>query len=475
MIALALLPYATAGQPVEPDVSVTSVGLQAWSAPALKQVVLADDDPTNDGTTDLDFLLGQRLRWTLADNGTTRVVARVNARFTLSPGDAALWKRNRVRQLGVSVVSDKVNVEIGRSQVVRGGPRLVDGLQVLAHPSSTVDVGAWAGLQPDLFSTDPRLRPGAGPIVVYKAPRVQASAVGELVFGGGGLDRASTLLQGRLSAARTFDVSARADLDLAAGRVTDGQLFARWAPTETLTVDGFYNVFSSYLYQKTQDLDPDLQRFAQRIVSQGNEDYLPQVLQNCMDPGVAHMLGGDVRLRPAGTDSGLFARFGARYRLGSNAQPLPEPGQASDLCILADTNAFLRLSPQVGLANLPVGGGLDVTLDANLYNIEGRQQADAGFTVFFEPTDEGLFAVDTSYRLLFNRYDAVKNPYGYAGTGHYADLFVDLVVAPADLMVGAGLNFESEPAYLADDATPFSEGAVGAFLRLSKYIRPGRD
>lgn len=477
MTVLILALVAHAGEPVGSDVSVTNVGVQSWSAPALKAVVAADDDPTNDSTSDLDILFGQRLRWTLSDNGSTRVVARMNGQFTISPGEAEspLWKRNRVRKLGVSIVGEKVTVDIGRSGVYKGGPRLVDGLQVIGHTSSTVDVGAWAGLQPDLYTTDPRVRPGGGPILAYKASRVQASAVGEFVLGGGGADRAGVLLQGRASAARTFDVSARADLDFLAGKVSDVQLFMRWSPTETVAIDGFYNLFSSYVYQRTQDLDPDLQRFAQRIVSVGNEDLLPSLLQNCLDPGVNHMVGGDFRMRPQGTDTGLYARLGARYRFGSNAELLPEAGEATDLCILADNNAFLRVSPSIGVANLPVGGGIDLTVDANLYNIEGRQQADAGVSLYFEPTDEGLFAFDTSYRMLFNKYDPVTNPYGYAGQGHYADLFVDVVVVPADLMIGAGVNFESEPAYLADDATPFSEGAYGAFLRLSKYIRPGRD
>ncbi|MCA9567441.1 MAG: hypothetical protein KC656_06340, partial [Myxococcales bacterium] len=192
---------ALAEQPTERNLAATNLGVQYWNAPALKAAALApgdidgdgipnDQDPDSKNFSDLDLIFGQRIRWTLSDNGSTSVRLRVNGQFTYSPGElggSPAWKRNRVRQLGVSIVNDKVNVDIGRSQIHKGGPRLVDGLQVVAHVNNTTDVGAWAGLQPDLFTTDPRMRPGAGPILAYAASRVQASAVGEVVFAGGGL------------------------------------------------------------------------------------------------------------------------------------------------------------------------------------------------------------------------------------------------------------------------------------------------
>lgn len=448
---IALLSLAFAAEPGERNLSATTIGAQYWQAPAV-----ADSD--------VDVFLGQRLRWTLFDNGSTAARLRMNGRFTLSPGDAALWKRNRVTQLGVSLIGKRWRLEVGRSRVHKGGPRLVDGLQFIRRAGDALEVGAWAGVAPDLFTTEPRMRPGAGPIVAYSASRVQASVVGEVLLAGGGVDRAGALLQARASAARTVEVSGRLDIDLAGGGLSDGQVFARWTPTDTFAVDGLYNIFSSYRYQNTEDLDPDIQRFDARRVA-AIDGFLPDVYQNCLDPGTAHLLGVDVRRRPSPDGSGLFAKMSVRYRLGSDVEPL-DP--AAPACQFDDINSFLRVSPRVGLMNLPVAGGLDLTLDANLYNIEGRQQADAGVSVYFEPTDEGVFAIDASYRMLFNAYDAEKNPYGYEGTGHYGDLFVDLIVVPADLMVGIGLNAESEP------YVELNEVGIGAFARVTKYLRPAR-
>ncbi len=490
-----LIPSVLAAEPpAERNLAVVDLGAQLGVAPALRGLDTIEGDFDGDGipnaddpadSSDLDILFGQRIRWTLWEGGATALRLRVRGQFTYSPGEEApqpgqlpspKWKRNRVRQLGMSVVNPRFTLDLGRHRVHKGGPRLVDGLQLVLHPTGTTDVGFWAGLQPDLFTSEPRLRPGGGPIVAYTASRFQASAIGEVVFGGGGLDRLGGLFQARLSAARTLDVAARLDVDLADGlRIQDGQLFARWSPAPRVSVDGFYNLFSSFLYQRTENLDPDLQRFGQRVINQGlldvARDVVPVVLQDCLDPGLGHLLGGDLRVRPEGRDPGLFARFGVRYRLGQDVDP-PVP-EGEPRCVLDDVNSFLRISPRLGVANLPVGGGLDLTLDANLYNIEGRRQADAGITFYFEPDGEGRFAIDTSYRMLFNRYDPVKNPYGYAGTGHYADLFVDAALDRAGMMVGIGLNLESEPAYVADDLS-FKEGGLGAYARISKYLRPGR-
>jgi hypothetical protein len=462
-----LTSVALAGQLPERNLSVTHVGVQVYRAPALAfEPVPGEEKPPSLEPTDADLIFGQRLRWTLFDNGATALRLRMNGRFTLSPGDAATWKRNRVQQLGVSVVNDRFTLDVGRHPVLKGGPRLVDGLQFVAHASDTIDVGVWGGLAPDLYTTDPKLHPGFGPIVAFTASRMQASIAGDIVLADG-LSRMGTLVQGRMSAARTLDFSVRADLDLAGGfRIADAQVFARWAPHDNLRIDGFYNAFSSFLYQNVRDVDPDIQRFEQRIVNQ-LPGFLPVIAQNCLDPSVNHMLGGDIRIRPQGMNTGLLASVSGRYRMGSKAE-------TTEACFYADANSYVRIHPRVGVANLPVGGGLDVTLDANLYSINGFGQSDAGVTVFFEPLDDGILAVDASYRMLFNRYEApipgvdAGNPEGYRGTGHYADLFVDVVVVPADLMVGVGTNVEVEPSEILNDV------GIGGYARLTKYIRPGR-
>lgn len=460
---VALVTSAWAVDLHEGNVAATSVGVQHWQSGA--QQGLAQDRGVKD--TDTDVLLGQRIRWTLSESDTMAVRARVDARFTLGPGDAVLWERNRVRQLGFSVLTEKWSLDIGRHGVHKGGPRLVDGVQLLLHASETVDVGAWAGLAPDLFTTNPRVRPGGGPIVAYNGSTVQASFVGDF-SAYQGLDRGAVLATGRISAARTIEVSGRMDLELIGGlHLADGQIWSRWAPVSSTRVDVFYNAFSSFRYQNSENLMPDVKRFGQRYVQ--DNPNLPLARQDCLDPKVAHVVGSTFAVRPNhGGVAPTFALSG-RARFGPK-DPLPlvgEPPPAA-ACQLDDINGFVRVNPQIGLSHVPLGGRLDLTLDANYLVIDGRNQTDGGLQVYWEPSDDGAFSIDTSYRVITNKYDKVTNPQGWDGLGSYADLFVDLVVDPADMVIGVGLNLETEPGEVVKDV------GVGAYGRLTKYFRPPR-
>ncbi len=456
----------------ETNVSATSVGVQFWQSSVLADV--------NGPTEDVDILLGQRLRWTLAQNDKLAVRARADGRFTLGPGDEAFFERNRVTQLGVSVLTPSFTLDIGRHRVVRGGPRLVDGVQFVAHPSSMFDIGVWAGLAPDLFTTEFRTeRFGGGPIIAWTASRVQASLTGDFLLGKGKIDRAAVLAQGRLNLARNFEVSGRIDTDFAADlHLSDANVWARWSPVEAMKIDAFYDAFSSYRYQETENLDPDIQRFALRM--RQNDGRLGKILQNCLEPKVAHAVGSNVFVSPRSDGVAPHIGVRGRYRFGNEEDDVPlydpndpnGPGAAFDAsqpqCIFDDINQFVRVNPQLGLKGLPIAGQMSITLDGNYYQIDGQDQADAGVILFWEPSDDGLFALDLSYRAIFNQYDPVNNPRGYDGLGHYGDLFVDLVIPTADVMVGAGMNMVSEPGPYAEDM------GVGAFARVTKYFRGAR-
>lgn len=461
---IGLLAMAWAATPSESNISATSVGVQHWQTGAL-----AED------AQDTDFLLGQRLRWTLIANESLQLRARVNGRFTLSPGDEAFFKRNRVRQLGVSLLTDSFTLDIGRHAVHKGGPRLVDGVQFIAHPSRVFDIGAWGGMSPDLFTTEFRTRFGGGPIIAYSASRIQTSLVGEVLVGGGGLDRVAALAMARLSAARTIEISGRLDVDILSAddkpHLADAQVFARWAPIDAMRFDVFYDAFSSYRYRNTENLDPDVQRFALRYLNNGDPRF-DAVLQNCFEPKVAQAVGTSFRLRPRGEGVAPHVALNGRYRFGGdedilqNADPNdPDVAAVQAICGFDDINEFIRVNPQVGIVRLPVLGALDVMLDVNLYSIEGKSQYDGGVILYWEPTDDGTFAFDTSYRLLLNPFDANDNPYGYVKSGHYFDVFIDLVVVPVDMTIGTGINVVSEPSPLVDEL------GVGAFARVTKYLR----
>lgn len=447
----------------ESNVSATTVGAQYWQSSAVKDI-------EGIKANDLDLLVGQRLRWTLIGKENFHLRARADARFVLGvDGDEAFFQRNRVRTLGLSFLTRKWTLDVGRHPVHKGGPRLVDGLQFVYHVSKKFELGVWGGLAPDLFTTDPRLRPGGGPILAFTASRFQLSVVGEVLTAEDGLDRVGALAMARLSAARTIEVSGRLDMDLISAEggphLADAQAFVRWAPVPAMRFDVFYDAFSSYRYLKTENLDPDIQRFDLRLLK--NDIRLPALLQNCLEPKVAHAMGSTLALQPDSDGVAPRVAVAGRYRFGTpeGDVPLFEPGVTENVCAFDDVNEFLRVNPQIGLMGIPLGGRLDVRLDANLYQIEGRSQYDGGIIVFWEPSDDGVFAIDLSYRALINPFDEVDNPLGYDGLGHYGDLFVDLVVEPADLMVGAGVNVVTEPGVIVSDT------GIGAFARITKYLR----
>lgn len=448
-------PWALAQTVPSSDLSITSLGFQGFTTTSV--------GPDNGApAADVDLLLGERLRWTLGSGDganplTSRLLA--DARFTVDPspgfeGDGQALEVHNVRQLGLELTSDDLTFDLGRHPVFRGGPRLVDGIQALYRPSSTVDVGLWAGLAPSVFDTDFRLRPGAGPIVAFTGPQLQLSTVGEVTLFEGALDRAGILTMGRYSLDRLIEVSGRLDLELASldggPHLSDFQIASILAPGRALRLDVLYNAFSSYQYLSSADLDPEQQRFDQRLLALGD---LLGIDQDIQDPTLNHLFGGSVRLQGIGDGAKPKLELMARQRM----HPDPE-------------NRYTRLQPTVGL--IGVGGRFDLLLNANwlktgvdpdiavqLLEDPWATQVDAGVTAVLDATD--TLAIDTSIRVI-------SSPATFDGLGLYLDLYVDVVAPSADLLVLSGVSLLTEPDRDQGD------GEYGLFLRVAKYLRPAR-
>lgn len=438
------------------DVSITSVGVQTWTSSALFG-------------TDADVGLAERLRWTLAgEQGGERATRLLtDARFTIDPGGEPTGGTNAfewasVRQLGVEITRSGSSLRLGRHAVTMGGPRLYDGVEWLARPTESWDVGAWAGLAPDVFTTRPALRPGAGPVVAYGASRLQFSVVGDVTASVGdpartGLDRVGVLSMVRAAADRAAEVSARVDLELvgAAGfRLVDGTVVGVVTPTDWFRGDVVYNAFSSYLYQNTTDLDPDLQRFAARSTFLGTG--IDAIAVDTRDPNLNHVVGGALQFEPRQDDNAPRFKVTARNRFH------PDPA-----------NQYFRLNPQVGMVRL--GGGLDLLLDGNylvvpmepnesLVDPSRGSQWDAGLVGAFFP-GEGTFGLDGSVRY-------VHAPDSLAAPAWYGDLYVDLVSEDLALLVTAGGSVVTEPDLAAvGEDEPTQDTGLGAYLRVAKYVR----
>lgn len=429
-----LLATAWAAPPEGSDVVSTAVGTQAVHSSAV-------------GQTNLDLMLYQRSRLTFAESDTFRGRVLADTRFTLDLSEGyRTFEWNQVRQLAVRLQKPSWTLDVGRTPVYRGGPRLVDGAQLLVHPSDAIDVGVWGGLLPDLFTTTPRLRPGGGPVVAFTKPSFQASLVGEVAAaeGGGGLDRMATLAMVRGSLDRLFEASGRADIELLGDdgpHISDLYAASILRPSGALRFDVLYNAFSTYKYQIGELQDPTVQRFAERIAQLGID---LAITQDALDPTLHHQVGGGVQIQP---DEGETApRIAADVRQRFNANEL---------------NRFTRAHAQAGVVGLPVAGRLALLADGNVIAADGETQLNPGLIAIWEPGDEGWFSVDLSGRALINpEYDAM---------GLYGDLFVDAVTA-SGVVVNVGTSVVSEP----DPALDVPDLGLMGYLRLGYVWRPGR-
>jgi hypothetical protein len=385
------------------DQAVTSLGTQLVYTQGL-------------GRFDVDPLVGERLRWTVGPDA--RLLA--DARFTLDPAAADVWEQQRVRTLGVELGSGAWIVAVGRHPVAYGGPRIVDGLQVLHRPAgSALTIGAWGGLAPDLFTTRPMLRPGGGPVIAWDLPAVQASLVGEVVGVPTGLDRVALLTLVRVAPGAAVDVSGRLDAQLAPGggglALADGALFGRWRPAPTVRLDALFDAYSSARYLESASLDPDLRRYAARVqalaLADGITAELPDAsLYELVGAGAAWQGRSDLAPRVALT---------GRYRHHATV-----------------ASRYATIAPQVGLFGL-AGGRLDATLDGSvIWHGDAGVREELGLGWVVDPTGDGRVTFDASGRWI-------TDP-GFDGKpGWYADLFVSCLGAgPLVLVAGASVTYE---------------------------------
>lgn len=422
---------ASAAPELPRDLWMSSVGVQTTASTAL-------------GAADLDLLLAQRLRWTLREGAEEGLGLRAlaDARFGLDLISDETLETTNVPELGVRLDAPRVSLALGRHPVWFGGPRIVDGAEVLVRAGDAFEVGAWGGLAPDLFTTLPRLRVGGGPILAWTRSAGALSLVGEALAAEEGLDRVGVLATGRASAGRVLELFGRLDSELVGDdgpHLSDGLAAVTVRPATALRLDGFYNAFSTYRYLTTEQLDPDIQRFEARLLELAAEQG---IVQDTLDPAIHHLFGGGARYLPV-TD-GAAPRLGLQARVRQG--PDPELG-------------FVRIHPEVGVVRLPVLGQLDVVLDGNAISVDDELQGDIGLTVAALPGD-GAAAIDVGYR-------ALVDPSDYDGAlGHYVDGYFDVVLGT--WLVGAGANAVHEPDPAVDDL------GVGVLVRVVTYVRPDR-
>ena len=413
------------------DRSVSSVGVDGiWDAGAV--------------AGDVDLFVGQRLRWTLREGETTDRLL-VDGSVTYDPVSAgAPLERLNLVALGVERADDSVVVDVGRHPVAWGGPRLVDGAQVIAT-NGDWHYGGWGGLAPDLFTTLPQLRYGGGPTVAWLQSSRQVSAVGELLFADGGFDRAGLLVVGRVAEDPEMEATGRLDLqatETAIG-VADAQAVVRDRPRDDVRYDASYEAYSSYRYLSSSDLDPTIVRFAERIEALGLEQGIEQ---DALDDTVYHQLGAGVRWEP---DTSEHAAVTAAVRGRARYAPEPE-------------DRYGKLSGGLGMAGL-ARGRLEIGLDGSA-TLQGSPVAagvdffgDIGVVATYEPHPDSAMLLDASVRLL-------TSP---AGLSRYGDLFLSWL---SDAERGPRPVLDVGVFGEAGDDQGFVDAAAGGFVRASLWV-----
>jgi len=396
----------------EPDRAWSGVGVQGVYSP-----------PAEEG--ELDLVLSERVRWGLWEQDDLTAQLRLDARFTVDPFRSVTIETSRVREAGLHLSSPRLAVDVGRSPVLYGGPRLVDGVQLVGGVGESWTAGFWLGEAPDLFTTRPAKRGGGGPILVRQLDRHQVSLVGELLYSDVGFDRAGVLVQGRSALNRRRWVDTRLDLQSVSegSPLADAALFVRWQPQPTLRLSAFYDAYSTQRYLATADRDPAVQRFAARSESLGLSEDIPQ---DALDPTLYQLMGGSVRWASAGR---LSVQFDARYRHHA----------------LADRR-YARAGPRVGVQ---CTDALSLTVDAVGLYVGEQTRSELGLTAWYQP--ERPLAVDGSVRVLF----------GDQRPSFYADGFVNWVSPPAGLSLAAGVFFHGQ------QSGDYTDTAVGGMARLS--------
>ncbi len=415
------------------DRSVSSIGVDGiWDAGATQG--------------DVDLFVGQRLRWTLREGATTDRFL-LDGSVTYDPVSAAPLERLNLVALGLERASEALVVDVGRHPVAWGGPRLVDGAQVIATDGDW-HYGGWGGLAPDLFTTLPQLRYGGGPTVAWLQSSRQLSAVGEVLFADGAFDRAGLLLVGRVAEDPEMEATGRLDLqatETAIG-VADAQAVVRYRPRDGVRYDASYEAYSSYRYLSSSDLDPTIVRFAERIEALGIEQGIEQ---DALDDTVYHQLGAGVRW-----DADASAHAAPAAGIQARARYAPEP-----------EDRYGKLSAGLTMAGL-VHGRLEVGLEGSA-TLQGSPIADrvdffgdVGVIATYEPHPDSAMLLDASLRLL-------TSP---AGLSRYGDLYLSWL---SDAERGPRPVLDVGVFGEAGDDEGFVDAAAGGFVRASLWVTRG--
>ncbi len=268
------------------------------------------------------------------------------------------------------------------------------------------------------------------------------SVAGEVLATADGLDRAGSVVRGRVELGTVAEVGGMLDVQLVEGGVgiSDAAVRARLDPVDAVRVDLSWDAWSSLSYRVSAARDPLVRRFAVRSVELTGEPWTPQ---DHLDPTVIHQLRGVARLD---LGSGLSVRTDLRYRGHQEAQR---------------RRVWAGVSGQVtGLA----GGRVDAGVGQAVVAWADHPAWVSTAEVFVELDRAGRLSVDATGEVVVQQHVGATS-WGPAG---YADVFVDAMLGDS-LSASVGYAFSN-----AQDLERW-DAWHGMFARLSWRVRTPRS
>ncbi|MCO4768679.1 MAG: hypothetical protein KDA24_01520 [Deltaproteobacteria bacterium] len=401
----------------------------AWSADAADSPIRLRNrlsigaliDIPHHGGPGFELTLSDRLRLVIP-NETTGITTSVlfAGRVGLRPATGSV-DRLRIRALGVRLETPKWRAELGRSAVIDGGWRLVDGVQFLARPKGFFEVGGWLGEMPDIWTTSPAPRFGGGPILRWRGRMVQVGFVGEVGGGAQGIDRLAGRLTGRFEFKKLIDVAGRMEIEAggqgAPVRFSELGLGTTFTPVKVLRVRVGWSMHAGHSWLQGVQRDPSLVRWWQRTTGAAPTAPTPWDLAT---DGPTHQILGSVQLKPLVGEVPLRFALRARY----NHRTVERERSA-------------RVTLEGGAYSLG-GGRLDLLATGGALRWSGRWRAELGLRGWLAPDPSGPLSIEAEVRMWVG-----ANEHGTVVPTVATDLWLD-VLTPIGVTVAAGYRFDND-------------------------------
>ena len=278
-------------------------------------------------------------------------------------------------------------------------------------------LGGWAGAGADPYTTLPGARFGGGPVLRYVQPKLYVQAIGEVLSGADGLDRASAAGTLLWDPTQRVNVSSRLDLQYAGPQrpisIADASVATSVYLTDDLRVFGLYDAYSSFAYLWGEKQDPWVQRFSQRVETIDPEWAFSQ---DALDDSMYHLFGAGTRWTPE--------RWDFRVRARGRYHALPD-------------RRYARLTFHEGYRGL-LSGRLDLAVQQTWLYWGARHGGELAAIYAVRPLPESPLEIDGT---VMGGLKGLHDDPSVLGPYTYADVFVGWLSEDGQWLLSAGYAY----------------------------------